>query len=293
LGGGIGFGEGQNVYIDGLAHSLEEEKALAAFEYEKNSQEKFVIKKLKDQYLFEVTVPENTEVVANEAFKDGKFSKISLPSTLRWIGDRAFMGCKRLKTITLPKSVQDIGDEAFKDCELLTIEIGKDVTVGKDAIANTATDKKQKAEKQKQEEDRKRREAEERQRREEERKRREAEERQRQLKAEFQIKNGVLVKYTGNSSNVTIPNSVKSIGSYAFQYCGSLKSVTIPNSVTSIGDDAFFNCSSLTSVTIPDSVTSIGKWAFFNCSSLKSVTIPKNYDVGGYEFPSTCQVIRR
>ena len=40
--------------------------------------------------------------------------------------------------------------------------------------------------------------------------------------------------------------------------CSSLTSVTIPNSVTSIGDYAFWYCTSLTSVTIPNSVTSIG-----------------------------------
>ena len=47
--------------------------------------------------------------------------------------------------------------------------------------------------------------------------------------------------------------------------------LTIPDSVTSIGDYAFYGCSSLTSVTIPDSVTSIGYYAFRYCSSLKSV----------------------
>ena len=44
--------------------------------------------------------------------------------------------------------------------------------------------------------------------------------------------------------------------------CTSLTSVTIPNSVTSIGDYAFDDCTSLTSVTIPNSVTSIGSGAF-------------------------------
>jgi hypothetical protein len=72
----------------------------------------------------------------------------------------------------------------------------------------------------------------------------------------------------------TIPDSVTSIGNYAFSDCTGLTSVTIPNSVTSIGDAAFFGCSSLASVTIPNSVTSIGDGAFAYCYSLTSVTIP-------------------
>ena len=44
-----------------------------------------------------------------------------------------------------------------------------------------------------------------------------------------------------------------------------VKDLVIPNSVTSIGDYAFWNCSALTSVTIPNSVTSIGGSAFFLC----------------------------
>ncbi len=44
--------------------------------------------------------------------------------------------------------------------------------------------------------------------------------------------------------------------------------LVIPDSVTSIGDWAFYGCSSLTSVTIPDSVTSVGDGTFYNCSNL-------------------------
>ena len=70
-----------------------------------------------------------------------------------------------------------------------------------------------------------------------------------------------------------IPNSVTSIGNYAFKGCSGLTSVTIPNSVTSIGDNAFEGCSGLTSVTIGNSVTSIGDYAFYFCNGLTSVTI--------------------
>ena len=91
---------------------------------------------------------------------------------------------------------------------------------------------------------------------------------------DFEIKDGCLVKYTGEDTEVVVPDGVTSIGEDAFEWCSSLTSVTIPDSVTSIGESAFSCCWSLTSVTIPDGVTSIGYEAFRVCSSLTSVMIP-------------------
>ena len=82
-----------------------------------------------------------------------------------------------------------------------------------------------------------------------------------------------------------IPDSVTSIGYYAFQDCSSLTSITIPSSVTSIGGSAFSGCTSLTSITIPDSVTSIGDLAFSDCTSLTSITIPDSVtEIGSSAF---------
>ena len=89
-------------------------------------------------------------------------------------------------------------------------------------------------------------------------------------------------------TNLIIPNSVTSIGGYAFYGCSGLTSITIPNSVTSIGESAFYECSGLTSVTIPNSVTSIGDCTFYGCSGLTSITIPNSVTSIGTSAFSRC-----
>ncbi len=81
----------------------------------------------------------------------------------------------------------------------------------------------------------------------------------------------------GISGTYAIPDSVTSIGGYAFyNCCRGLTSIAIPDSVTSIGGYAFYNCRGLTSITIPDSVTSIGGCAFAYCSSLTGIWVSEN-----------------
>jgi len=76
---------------------------------------------------------------------------------------------------------------------------------------------------------------------------------------------------SGKAGAFTIPNSVTSIGDYAFYDCASLTSVIIGSGVTSIGAGAFYGCTSLTSVIIGSGVTSIGDYAFYDCASLTSI----------------------
>ena len=87
--------------------------------------------------------------------------------------------------------------------------------------------------------------------------------------------------------NITLPSSVISIDSYAFNGCTSLESVTFEegSKLTSIKTHAFADCSSLTSITIPSSVTSIGSDAFRNCTSLKYIQITGNLN-SAYTLPS-------
>ena len=77
-------------------------------------------------------------------------------------------------------------------------------------------------------------------------------------------------------TSVSIPSTVKSIGTGAFQNCTELTSVSLPSGLTSLGNVAFKNCQSLTSVSIPSSLGSIGAGAFQGCSSLTSAYIPSS-----------------
>lgn len=77
-----------------------------------------------------------------------------------------------------------------------------------------------------------------------------------------------------NLMSVTIPNTISEINEGTFYGCLKLESISIPASVIGIGDYAFADCENLISVTFPASVTNIGRGAFYNCANLKSVTIP-------------------
>ena len=91
----------------------------------------------------------------------------------------------------------------------------------------------------------------------------------------FEIKDGVLVKYTGNAPDVIIPSNVTEIGKEAFKDNRNIKSVIITDNVTVIGDSAFENCYNLEKITIPEGVTIIGECAFRCCSEIEKIVIPK------------------
>lgn len=82
----------------------------------------------------------------------------------------------------------------------------------------------------------------------------------------FEVKNGVLVKYKGNEKEVQIPSYITSIGDYAFKDCNSLKKITVPESIKKIGDGVFMNCRNLEEAHLPQ--CDKGKAIFEGCSNL-------------------------
>ena len=211
----------------------------------------------------------------------GSATELSIPSeidgySVASIGGYVFSGCSSLISVTIPDSVTSIGEKAFYWCTSLeSVKIGngvteihsqdfdsctslKDITIGSsvksidlitffnsELLANINVVEEN---------------------------------------ANYSSENGILfnkdkteiVCYPAGKTDAeyVIPDSVTSIGGYAFYDCTSLTNITIPNSVTSIGYSAFYDCTSLTNIIIPDSVLYIGGDAFYDCESLASITIP-------------------
>ena len=189
-------------------------------------------------------------------------TSVTIPNSVTTIGTQAFQDCRALTSVTIPNSVTSIGDSAFYGCSSLTsVTIPDSVTSIGDYAFSSCT-----------------------------------------ALTSFTVEAGnssyssgtdgvlfnkaatSLVAYPGGKQGAyVIPNSITSIGNYAFQACTGLTSVTIPNSVTSIGDWAFYNCTALTSVTIGSGVISIGNNAFYGCSGLTSITV----DAGNSSYSSS------
>lgn len=77
-------------------------------------------------------------------------------------------------------------------------------------------------------------------------------------------------------TGITIPDTVKEIGAFAFMGCSKLKKVSLPNSITVIKSGTFMHCESLKSIKVPSTVTVINDAAFNGCDNLEEVTVTSN-----------------
>ena len=207
------------------------------------------------ELLEEISIPGTVTTVGNSAFYRCKNLKnIEIPEGVTKIDGSAFIFCSSLEQIKLPQSLVSIGSGAFDNCtSLISVELPDNAIISSDTfkecknlsdivISDTNNN--------------------------------------------YIVKNGIL--YNKNMTRIlcypagikdtefSVPDTVKTIGDFAFYGAKVLESINIPDSVTNIGTDAFGECSGLKEVVIPDSVTSMGEAVFYKCTSLEKVKLSVN-----------------
>ncbi len=198
-----------------------------------------------------------------------RFDTLEVPATykgypVKVIGEGAFYNCSDLKNVTIPDSVIKIEEEAFKGCSSLT-----SITLPFVGASIDETEKKY-----------------------------------------FGYLFGASTRY---DNSIFVPKSLKEvtitrekrIGDYTFADCSSLTSIKIPNSIESIGEFAFYGCDNLqyneyqnayylgneekpylvlmkaksadiTSCKIDHNTKVIFNFAFSNCKKLTNIVIPNS-----------------
>ncbi len=183
--------------------------------------------------LTSIILPEGVASIGDNAFRDcSSLTSIILPEGVTSIGGYAFYNCSSLTSIILPEGVTSIGVSAFRDCSSLTSIILPEsvASIGSEAFSycNSLADIHIGS-----------------------------------------IESWLKINYSSDSSH---PNYYgKDVKLYLDGEL--LTEVEIPATVTSIGTYAFRNCSRLTSIILPEGVTSIGGSAFSGCSSLIDVVL--------------------
>ncbi len=245
-----------------------------------------------------IIIPEGVTTIGEDAFANCRLTEISLPRSLKTIGDNgvfqgnkfltsvtiyggverigsyAFDGCTSLSQVTLHEGITTIGEFAFQNCSSLrSITLPEGVTtIEGGAFYNCDL-------------------------------------RDISLPQSLTIVNDAIRLLTNgpwygafannpNLTTIVIPNNVTHIGSYTFSGCHSLKnivlndnlltlgtgifndcfameSITFPKNITAIPATAFHECYALSEVNLPEGLISIGEMAFAYCSSLKTVQLPK------------------
>ncbi len=189
-----------------------------------------------------ITILDSVTLIDDSAFAGCmSLESVTMGNGIKTIGDYAFAWCYALTDISIPDGTTVISDFAFDSCSALeSITIPDSViSIGQNVIWGTAY-----------------------------------------YYDETNWENNVL--YVDNhiieakdtiSGDYAIKDGTKTIAYSAFRNCTSLKNITIPNSVVSIGSHVFYKCTSLEKITIPDSVISIDYRAFGYCTSLENVAI--------------------
>ena len=201
-------------------------------------------------------LPSSLSTIGYAAFSNcSSIKSIVIPESVTSLGDYSFNLCSSLKTVTVNANVDTIGSAAFRGTAITTLTVTSPVTtVATDAFENVTRIQTATA-----------------------------------PTAVFgaistrslrtaTVNGGETIPEelfldAKNLTNVTIPESIKTIGESSFKGCTSLKNVNIADTskLTAIGAEAFRGCNMITTFTLPEGVTEIGENAFTDCIRLVEV----------------------
>ena len=209
-----------------------------------------------DQYakVRKVIISDKVQSILNKAFYKTNITSVTIPNSVKDIGESAFASCKGLTSIDLPNSINSIDSGAFSGTPLISVKWGNSITsIGSFAFSSAKLTSVI-------------------------------------LPNSVSSLGDYAFINCKELSSVTLSNKMIKINKYTFSGCTSLKSIVIPNNITEIDEGAFYNCAAASSVVIGNKVASIGDYeenqyqylaqlqygAFENCIGLTSITIPKS-----------------
>ena len=182
-------------------------------------------------------------------------TSVTIPNTVKTIGDHAFANCSSLPSITIPNGVESIDWASFFGCTSLTsiyipesvIDLGGGPTFACEVFLRCSKlSSIQVADN----------------------------------NPNYSSQDGVLYNknktallcYPAGKAYSSFAATVNRIERVAF-HGNKMSSIDIPGSVNSIGDNAFTECTNLESVILPVSVNAIGQYCFSDCVNLRDITV--------------------
>ena len=234
----------------------------------------------------EILLPGTIREIAARAFNTSGLENFTANEALESIGDRAFSGCSKLKTVVLNDGIKYVATNAFVGCN----ELNFTVYEGGEYIGTVSNPYFYL---------------------------------RHCYGASGKLHDGLTIAadgvFSGNEevASVIFPEGVRIIGNKAFSGATALNSVSFPSTLETLGsapftdlkklkevhfapcaleslpDEAFSGCISLSSVTLPEGLQTIGASAFANCKSLTSVTIPVTVTASGKQVFNGCTSLQK
>ena len=184
--------------------------------------------------------------------------KVTLPSTLTYLGVNAFRGCKGITSVNIPGGVKVIHECTFENCSsLVNVEFSEGLaTIGGGSFRAAGI-----------------------------------------TNADFPSSlkeiGDEAFAHCGGLVTISMKPNLTTIGLGAFSYCSALKSIETPSSVTTVMGAAFARCENLETAIFSEGLKNLGEWAFGESMMLKSVYLPSTLKTLGGSAFSDCRSLEK